>query len=241
LLIEPKEPQKEEIINHPMDTLETTPKPPPPQPEQPRTPRIAVFGGSFDPVHSGHLLVAGAILRQNLADEVLFVPAKRPPHKLDRILSPAKHRLAMLEAAITEYPQFSMSDIELQREDGPSYTIDTLETLKRIYNDSELIFVMCMDSLAEIHTWYRATELVNRHEFLVYPRPGVEPPTRLHLNNQFGAHNAAKLLNCIIRTTGIAVSSTDIRQAASTGRCLAGLVPAAVARYIEDNRLYRIS
>ena len=224
-----------------MDTPETTPKPPPPQPEQPRTPRIAVLGGSFDPVHTGHLLVAGAILRQGLADEILFVPAKRPPHKLDRILTPAKHRLAMLQAAIEEFPQFGMSDIELQREDGPSYTIDTLETLKRIYNDSDLAFVMGMDSLAEIHTWYRATELVNRYDFLVYPRPGFEPPTRLHLNDQFGAHNAAKLLNSIVRTPGIQVSSTDIRRAASVERCLAGLVPAAVARYIEDNRLYRIS
>lgn len=224
------------------DSPETAPaKPPPPQPERPRPARIAVFGGSFDPVHMGHLFIAGAVLRQGRADEVLFVPARRPPHKLDRLLSPAKHRMAMLQEALAPFAQFSVSDIELAREDGPSYTVDTMETLRRIYNDSDITFLMGLDSLAELHTWYRAAELVNRNEFLIFPRAGIEAPSRHRLLEAFGGHNTKRLLDSVLDIPSIPVSSTSVRAAAAAGRSLAGLVPASVACYIEEKSLYRVT
>jgi nicotinate-nucleotide adenylyltransferase len=221
-----------------MQSLEHPPKEAPPQPEQPRRPRLAVFGGSFDPIHQGHMFIAGEILRQDRADEVIFIPAHRPPHKLDRIMSPTHHRLAMLQAAIETYDSFSLSDIELQQSGAPSYTINTLETLRRIYNDSEILFIMGLDSLVELDSWYRASELVSRNEFIIFPRPDIEFPSRLKLQDKFGARNAKKLIDSILPIPGMPISSTMVRDAAAAGKSLAGLAPTAVERYIRENKLY---
>ena len=201
--------------------------------------RVAVFGGSFDPIHNGHIYIAGEVLRRDLAEEVLFVPAKLPPHKLNSPLTEAAHRYAMIEAAIAPYTRFSVSDIEIRRtEDSPSYTIETLETLRAVYPEAVLLFMMGMDSLADLHNWYRASELVTHFAFIVFQRPGVAPPAFSELSTRFGWKNGRKLVNAILDAPSIPISARKIREWHRVGKSLAGLVPESVLDYIQSYRLY---
>ena len=177
-----------------------------------RARKIAVFGGSFDPIHNGHIQIASLILSQNLADEVLFIPALLPPHKDGQTLASPEDRLEMIRLAIQDYidkikkqaekssanitvaqkknPEFSYSDIELQRTGRKSYTIETMEILSKVYSDYDLCFVMGMDSLRILPTWHKATELVTKTDFIIYPRPGVKPLSFLELERVFGTGGA---------------------------------------------------
>jgi nicotinate-nucleotide adenylyltransferase len=204
-----------------------------------RKPRLAVFGGSFDPIHNGHLFLAGEIIRRQLAEEVLFIPAARPPHKETQQLASGEDRLAMLKLALAPYPQFSCSDIELKRSDRPSYTIETLETLNAIYTDFELHFLMGMDSLANLHTWYKATELVGRHHVIVYPRPGISVPNASHLTGNFGPKHTRKLLDSIVDCDLIPISGTQVREYLKQGKTTAGLLPESVQAYVEKHCPYK--
>lgn len=206
--------------------------------ETSRNPRLAIFGGSFDPLHNAHMFLAGDIIRRGLVDEVLFVPARRPPHKGGRILTPATHRMEMVRRAIEPFEAFSVSDIELVREET-SYTFDTLSLLSRAYPDHELFFVMGLDSLAELHDWYRASELVNRFNFVVYPRPSVSPPPYSRMVEYFGNRNARKLLDSIIDTPSLPIAATEIRRFAAAGNNLSGLIPESVLNYIKEQQLYQ--
>lgn len=206
--------------------------------ETSRNPRLAIFGGSFDPLHNAHMFLAGDIIRRGLVDEVLFVPARRPPHKGGRILTPATHRMEMVRRAIEPFEAFSVSDIELVREET-SYTFDTLSLLSRAYPDHELFFVMGLDSLAELHDWYRASELVNRFNFVVYPRPGVSSPPYSRMVEYFGNRNARKLLDSIIDTPSLPIAATEIRRFAAAGNNLSGLIPESVLNYIKEQQLYQ--
>lgn len=202
--------------------------------------RVAVFGGSFDPVHNGHLFIAGEIVRGGLVDEVLFVPARTPPHKQTRILSPSDNRMAMLREAVNPYTEFSVSDIELVRGDSePSYTIDTLELLGGVFPDHDLYFLLGTDSLADLHTWHRAAELVSRHDFLIYPRGDVESPTFATLASRFSPRLARKLVNAHLPLPAIPVSATAVRRLAGQHGNLAGMIPESVADYIGQHGLYR--
>jgi len=197
-----------------------------------------VFGGSFDPVHNGHLFIAGEILRRGAADEVLFVPAAVPPHKTDRELAGPEDRYAMLEAAIAPFQGLSLSDIEIRRTDGPSYTIETLTALQAVFPESELRFVMGTDSLAELHTWREALELASRYEFIIFPRPGAPAPAYAVLAGYFGWKTARKLLDSILPAREMPVSSTEVRECCRRGKSLAGLAPECVAKYIRSKGLY---
>jgi nicotinate-nucleotide adenylyltransferase len=201
--------------------------------------RLAVFGGSFDPVHNGHTAIAAYVLDADLAEEVLFVPAGRPPHKTESVLAPPEDRLSMLRLVLDLEPRFAVSDIELLRTGRPSYTFDTLETLSRAFVGRRLIFVIGMDSLAELHLWRRATELVSRYPFLVYPRPGVEIPCFAALRERFGAKNARRLEAAVMTEAPISdVSSTEVRERCRAGLPLDGLVAPSVAAYIQAHSLY---
>ncbi len=207
-------------------------------PERPERPRMAVFGGSFDPVHNGHLFLAGEVVRNGLANEVLFIPARRPPHKDVRLLAAPQHRLEMLRGALAPFPQFAVSDIEIEREEGFSYTFDTLNTLRPLFPEHQLYFLMGMDSLVDLHLWYRATELVQRFDFLIYPRPGVKPPTFAVLSGKFGQRNARKLLDAVADLPLIPVEATRIRASVATGQSNAGRLPESVWEYIRAEGLY---
>lgn len=208
-------------------------------PPRPGRARVAVFGGSFNPVHNGHLFLAGEILRRGLAAEVLFIPAGIPPHKPCTGLAPVEHRLAMLQAALAPYPAFSFSDIEARKTDQPSYTIQTLETLTLAYPENDLFFVMGMDCLTELHTWHKAQDLVNAFQFLIYPRSGFAMPKLPALTDQFGPKGAVKLRNAVVDDLPLLpVSASGVRAACAAGRSLAGLVPETVAGYIRTHHLF---
>ena len=235
---------------------------------QPATVRLAIFGGAFDPIHNGHIQIARQILEKNLATEVLFVPALDPPHKHEQTMAMPVHRLEMVRLALQNQPPlqrtktvlkrtenseepvkiqqpiqplFGYSDMELRRM-RRSYTFDTMTTLKQIYPDYELVFVIGMDSLRTLHTWYRAAELVQHSQFLVYPRPDVPPPAFIDLEKNFGARNANRLLDSVLDEYEFPVfpiSSSGIRARIAAGQSVADLLPEAVWNYIQEHQLYR--
>lgn len=203
-----------------------------------RRPRMAVFGGSFNPVHNGHLLLAGDIIRQGVVDEVLFVPARVPPHKRDMDILPGAVRMEMLTLAIEPYSQFSVSDIELGNQCKSGYTFDTMAALSRAFVDVELSFLIGMDSLLDIHSWFKASELIGRYRIITYPRPGYPQPNAADLATRMGPRNASKLLAAIVDAPSVAISSTGVRETAARGLSLAGLVPPKVEALIAEQKLY---
>jgi nicotinate-nucleotide adenylyltransferase len=204
-----------------------------------KVPRLAVFGGSFDPVHNGHLSLAQAVVDAGLADEVLFIPARRPPHKHGRDLSDGRHRVEMIRLTLDTHPAFSVSDIEMERGEGFSYTFDTLSVLRQVFPDHDLFFLMGMDSLRELHGWHKAGELVQHFEFIVYPRPGVSCPSLAELSDRFGSRNGRRLLDAAkAGLPPFAFSATEVREACARGADLSRYCPDVVCRYIAAHGLY---
>lgn len=204
-----------------------------------RTPRLAVFGGSFDPVHNAHLQLAQTLIDADYSDEILFVPCRRPPHKDSRSMADGNHRLNMLKLAIEPYPEFAVSDIEMMRTEGYSYTFDTMSVLKEVFTEHHLFFLMGSDSLAHLHEWHRAPELVSRFDFLIYPRPKAPCPSLAQLAGRFGMRQAKKLIGSLVE--GIPeydLSATEVRIRAAAGEEIASMCPAAVSEYIRANKLY---
>lgn len=201
--------------------------------------RLGVMGGTFDPIHIGHLVTAEEARFQFMLDEVVFVPSSRPPHKTDTPQSGVEHRLQMARLAIEGNAFISVSDIEARRE-GLSYTIDTLRELHRLRGASaELFFITGADAILEILTWKDPEELLAESNFIAATRPGY-PLERLKealpAKNSAGELSIARVFTMEI--PALAISSTDIRERAATGRPFRYLVPEAVWRYITGNRLY---
>ncbi|HEY7567355.1 MAG TPA: nicotinate-nucleotide adenylyltransferase [Gemmatimonadaceae bacterium] len=191
--------------------------------------KVGILGGTFDPVHNGHLLLAECAREQLSLDEVLFVPAGNPWRKSERAITPAEHRLAMLRLAIEGNDAFGISDIELRRE-GPSYTADTLEALAGERLDDAFWFIVGADALADIRHW-REPERIARHARIgAAPRSGTEMP-----HDGVIPSDRIDGFDC----PGLDISSTDIRARVSSGRSIRYMLPDAVCRYIEANRLYR--
>ena len=265
-----------------------------------RKQRLIVFGGSFDPVHNGHIALAKHVLEHGLGDEVLFIPAAHSPLKDDVPHADGAHRIAMLQLAIEDalaqkksykrqercaaemvqkrdavtgelvtnihtgekvmvesIPtieverdyQFSVSDIELQRE-GKSYTIDTLNLLKKGYRDYDIAFMVGSDCIDEISHWHRYGELLQQFTIIVYPRPNSaccprNSAERVKIYKQLcetiGAHFAGKIVNAMLSPDEypeLDVSSTELRQAVVAGGDLSAYLPPSVWQYIQTNNLY---
>lgn len=212
-----------------------------PDPQYSTRRKIAVYGGSFDPIHNGHILVANKIVELGLVDEVLFVPTLNHPHKKKGLAASAEHRLNMLRLALEPYKQFSFTDIEIAKADEPSYTIDTITTLTHVFTDCELFLLIGMDCLANLHTWHRATELVQRNKFIIYPRPQCLPPPIFELQKRFGAVNAHKLMGSIVQDPELELSTlnaTEIRNAEKNKLSIEKFVPEAVDKYIQEHKIY---
>jgi len=208
--------------------------PPPPPPPSPVT---ALYGGSFNPVHLGHLNVARHLLNAGLVARVLFLPAARSPHKPGVAQAGARHRLAMLRLALAAEPGMAVSAWELRR-GGVSYTIHAVRHFARRLG-APPVLVLGYDCLAELHRWYEITALLNECRVLLYARPGSLPPVAADLRQRFGEAHAARLLAGIVNGPEMAVSSREVRARLAAGDTLAGLVPAPVASYIAANGLYR--
>ena len=201
-------------------------------------PGLGVIGGSFDPVHVGHLGIAEEARVQFALERVVFVPAARPPHKGGGTGACAADRLEMVRLAIDGNPHFLASDVEMRRE-GPSYTIDTLEQIQRMYPEAHVYFIVGADSLAELKTWHRAMELAERFDFIIVARPGVARPSKEELAGDFTGEIARKLDGRFLETAMFDVSGTRIRRRVGQGRSIRYLVPPAVERYILSKGLYR--
>jgi nicotinate-nucleotide adenylyltransferase len=199
--------------------------------------RIGVFGGTFDPIHIGHL-IAAEVLRIRLGlGEVQFLPAGMPPHKPEQILSSNSDRLAMLELAIGDTPDFSICRIDIDR-DGPSYTADTVELLKAGFGDDvELYFLMGHDSLRDLPRWHQPWRITQHARLGVARRPGV----MVSLDDVYAAIPSTRNRIDLVDVPLIGVSSTDIRQAVATGGPFRFQVMPAVADYIVAKGLYDLS
>ena len=195
--------------------------------------RIGVFGGTFDPIHMGHLIVAEDARAALELDKVLFIPAGQPWFKSYRQITEAHHRLAMVQLAVKDNSLFDVSDIEVERS-GPSYTVDTLEELHELYSDAELIVILGLDALREIDRWHQPSRVFQMASVAGMARPGATlDPSVLHAAIP-GASSRMRLLDSAL----IDISGTDIRKRASAGQSIRYRVPVAVERYICDNGLY---
>ena len=135
--------------------------------------KVGIMGGTFDPIHNGHLIVAEAVRDALDLDEVLFIPSARPPHKLDREVTSPEHRLAMTVLATCFHPQFRVSSIEILRQ-GPSYAVDTIDALKMEYEvGTEFYFILGADAALELSTWHNAQELIEKCNFIAATREGT--------------------------------------------------------------------
>jgi len=198
--------------------------------------RVGVFGGSFDPVHLGHLIVAEHCREQCGLDRVLFVPAARPPHKPTQTLTDGRHRLEMIKLAIAGNEAFDASELELKRE-GPSYTVDTLEALQQNFPQAELYLLMGADMLMDFPTWRAPQRILELARIAVCNRPGVAVDLESGGPLQFMQLLRRRLVHVAIPQVGI--SATEIRGRIRSGRSIRYLVPRAVECYILENCLYR--
>jgi nicotinate-nucleotide adenylyltransferase len=201
--------------------------------------RAGIFGGSFDPVHVAHLVLAERVREARSLDTVLFIPARRPPHKAGRELEPGRERLHMLRLAIEGNPAFQALPVELERE-GPSYTLQTVRQLReRLGAAAELYLVVGGDSLEEIPTWWRADELVREIEIVAVPRPGSPVGVALEgLAGRFGAEWAARTRELAVQVPLMEVSATEVRRRVREGLSIRYLVPEAVREHILSAGLY---
>lgn len=197
-------------------------------------PKIGIFGGTFDPVHTGHLLAAEQCREQLRLDEVRFMPAFVSPFKLDKRSVDSKHRLEMLHLATQGNPAFRVDDRELRR-GGTSFTVDTLRELKSELPQTELVFLMGADSLAEFDKWREPGEICRLANVVVVARGGTSAPDWQMLRRFLPAGDAQQH---VITMPECEISSSGIRQAVAASRSIRYQVPAAVAAYIAQHGLY---
>jgi nicotinate-nucleotide adenylyltransferase len=196
-------------------------------------PRIGVLGGTFDPVHNGHLHIARELREALGLERVKWVPAGRPPHKTGQIVSSDRDRLTMLALALADSPLDEISRIDLDRT-GPSYTADTLEILREQVSPATLVFLMGEDSLRDLPTWHDPERILHAAELAVAGRPGID--ANLDVLTQAIPALSGRVHLAFIDE--VPVSSSDIRQRVRENRPIKGLVPAAVESYIRERGLY---
>ncbi len=199
--------------------------------------RLGIFGGTFDPIHLGHMVLAEHCREACRLDRVLFIPAGQPPHKTERQITSGKQRLEMVELAIAGHPSFAASSIEIDR-DGPSYSVDTIAALAREHPDAELFFLIGSDSLADLPLWYQPARLAELATIVVATRPGSNRPDLASLRTVLSTAAIARIEHNIVEIPLIGISSSAIRARAAAGQSVRFLVPRAVECYIETHGLY---
>lgn len=229
------------------------------------TGHVAVYGGTFDPLHHGHLQVATALVEAFALDQLLFVPAAIPPHKRGAAISSPFHRMAMLALATAELPAIAVSPIELEAPDRP-YTIETLCKLQHLMPASRLFFVMGADSFHDVTSWREYQRILTEYDVIVAIRPGYRTAEaqgqegRQESRQVVAGHLPAPLQQQVVDLRGqvrpnigqstprsiyltdyvaVDISATQVREAAARGDSLAGLVPTPVANYISKYKLYQ--
>ncbi|MCL2103297.1 MAG: nicotinate-nucleotide adenylyltransferase [Syntrophorhabdaceae bacterium] len=218
------------------------------------TGNIAIFGGTFDPFHNGHLRMTIETRETLGIDNFFLVPSARPPHKPRQPVTNANHRLAMVQAAVAGIAEVEVLDLELRRE-GPSYSFQTVMEIKEVHPGAEILFLIGADAFSEITSWRRYEELLEACDFLLLPRPGTPleasfpPGTRLEPeeNHCYSLDSSAvqsyrlpggRRVLCP-SVPALDISSSSIREKVRTGRSIRGLVSPDVERYITEHALYR--
>lgn len=200
---------------------------------------LGILGGTFDPIHNGHLAAAEAAERALRLDALTLIPSHIPPHRRDPVGATAEQRYAMAALAAADRPGWSASRIEIDRH-GPSYTYDTLVKLKETVSvDAQYFFILGADAFAEIATWSRYPAVLDLANFVVVSRPGITLDSlrgRVPLSGRHRASGETRVIFLEADTPDI--SATDIRRRVRAGHSLRGLVPDAVADYISTHRLY---
>jgi len=198
--------------------------------------RVGVFGGTFDPIHLGHLAAARSILATLKLDKVIFVPAGQPWLKAGMLVSPVQDRVEMLRLAVARRRVFELSTIEADRP-GPSYTVDTMETLQRQSgSESALFFLLGSDALMDIAKWKEPQRLIQLCQLVAFARPGFGLPTMEAL--EATAPGVSQRV-VFVEVPQVNIRATDIRRRVAEGRSIQRLVPRAVERYILEHGLYR--
>ena len=198
--------------------------------------KIGIMGGTFDPIHNGHLVIAEAARHEYALDKVLFIPAGEPPHKESYLITNAEDRYNMVELAIEGNEKFEISPIEIQRP-GPSYTVDTLSQLKNIYKESEFFIITGADAIVELLTWKETGRLASLCSFIAATRPGFDLK---RLNDELKAFpQNLKRKIVAMEVPGMAISSTDIRNRRGENKPISYLLPEKVEKYIFQENLYK--
>ncbi|WP_448576606.1 nicotinate-nucleotide adenylyltransferase [Thermomicrobium sp.] len=197
-------------------------------------PRLGIFGGTFDPIHHGHLIVAEVLREELQLSRVLFLPAGQPPHKIGRPITPIPHRLAMLQLALQGNPHFAISYVDVRRP-GPCYTVDSLTVLRHEYPDAELVFLMGEDSLHDLPTWHQPNRIAELALLGVALRPGIA----VDLESVFARVPAARDRVILVPVPLIQIAASDIRRRVAQGRTIRYQVPPVVEEYIARHGLYR--
>ncbi len=192
--------------------------------------KICLFGGTFDPPHVGHLLIAQTICEAEHFERILFIPANYPPHKLSNEITPVNHRVNMLKSAITENPHFELSDLEIKR-GGVSYSIDTIKTIKeeKKLQKDDIYFLIGSDTLLDFHTWKDPDKILKECKVTVAIRPGFKPssiPGWILHNIQFA------------NIPRFEISSTNIRKRWVQNKTIRYMVTQPVWEYINEHNLY---
>ncbi|HHW56900.1 MAG TPA: nicotinate-nucleotide adenylyltransferase [Clostridia bacterium] len=199
--------------------------------------RLGIMGGTFDPIHYGHLVTAEAVRAEFKLDKVIFVPAGNPPHKVKRKVTDKKHRYLMTILATITNPFFEVSTIEIDRE-GYTYTIDTIKEFKRSYGEStQIYFITGADAVLEILTWKSADELLKMCNFVAATRPGIESNKIDEELNKIRSLYGSVIYK--VTVPSLAISSTDIRKRVAERRPIKYLLPESVERYIQKYGLYK--
>lgn len=197
---------------------------------------LGIMGGTFDPVHIGHLLAAEWVRSEFAMDKVIFVPAASPPHKNAGEITSIEHRYQMVELAIKDNPYFEISPLEKER-GGKSYTVDTMAYFKELYPEKDLYFIMGADSLLSFPAWKNTDLLVKLCSFIVVSRPGYVVPDRFWETKGLPALLRQKLY--LVEIPGMDISSSQIRERVKRDKSIKYLLPREIEEYIYKHKLYR--
>ncbi len=199
--------------------------------------RIGIFGGTFDPVHLGHLILAEQCRERAALDEVWLLPSHRPPNKLDKPVTRFEQRCEMLSLAIAGHPSFRIDTIEKDLP-GPSYTAETLAELRRRHPGDDFHLILGADSVVDLPRWHLPARVVEQAGIVAVPRPGVALPTAERLSAEIGLADPAGVRLTIVQCPLIEISSREIRRAVGEGRSVRYLTPRSVEEYVRKRKLY---
>jgi nicotinate-nucleotide adenylyltransferase len=197
--------------------------------------KTGILGGTFDPVHNGHIELAAEVAESLGLSRVIFIPAGQPWFKEGEVITAAEQRLAMLKLALDGNPLFGISEMEIERS-GPTYTVDTMRELKRQHSGEEFYFILGWDNLRDLPCWHKPQELISLCRLGVVPRVGTKSPDLNDLEKNLpGIRGRLEMLD----GPSIDISASEIRRRVAAGLSIEDMVPSPVGRYIKEQGLYR--